>query len=381
MKKQSDIMESEYIELPKDSVIQKAYAHTIKVNSFLMQLSDIVSRIADQEPPKSTSYAEALKSQTKQIETIKQSMKKEKDSAIFERDKNVAACTLYIPRLKDICSNVDQDLDTTNQSSVSKPTSEVIKVDLHWYLLCKSSNHPDTSLLKRLPSSPELTFNKVIVRRVEGSDTSALIECPTKEIKNLCQKIIRSRTTSDDSTRTRPARGGRSTQTPPLPQHGPSNKPDDFKKHTRTSDARLRFRPQYSKLNSSATLVNHLLNLLKVNDHVTSYDYTPVWSGNQAVHSVALKMSPGPFGSRVTFDPSQLIGHTPERTLDYITQRLTRLYPALNANIGRWNDLRKELTGTIKKSNDVFTTQQKRSAEKRQKNRQHTADSTVIQDD
>ena len=74
------------------------YAHTIAVNSFLIQLSDIVASIADQEPTKSASYADALKSQNKQIETIKQSMKKEKDSAIFERDKNVAACTLYIPR-------------------------------------------------------------------------------------------------------------------------------------------------------------------------------------------------------------------------------------------------------------------------------------------
>ena len=83
----------------------------------------------------------------------------------------------------------------------------------------------------------------------------------------------------------------------------------------------------------------------------------------------------------MTFDPSQLIGQTPEKTLDYITQRLAKMYPTLNANVGRWNELRKDLTSTIKKTNEVFTAQQKRSADRRQRNRQNMSDSAVNNDD
>lgn len=118
--------------------------------------------------PPAASYADAIKKQSKAVEQVKQTIKQDQAKQHFERDKKEAQASLFIPAIKEILSNVDVDMDNSSTSKVSKPTAEIIKTNLLWFLLSKATAHPDSSLLKRLPGLPDTTFMKVVLRQTKG---------------------------------------------------------------------------------------------------------------------------------------------------------------------------------------------------------------------
>ena len=309
------------------------------------------------------SYASALKKQTKAVEQIKQSIRQDHAASVFEADKKEAMSSLFIPALSDLLSNLEKDLSTSSQGKSAKPTAEVVRYDLHWWALAKAAALPDTSLLKRIPDSHDLFIKKVILRRVDGRPTCATVKCSTREMKNLLQKLIRSKLPKEPAqSRTTRAK---SSPAGTLPPPGPTTSLQDARRSTRVSDARLRFRQGYLKLNSSATMVSHLANLVKTKTGMKSYDIQPVWVAGRAMHGISLKQEAGPLGPRVNLDPDKLISIDNEAVFSYLTQQLARSYTTVNANAKAWLELKSELMPTITAAHDNCSVQQKKLSDKR----------------
>ena len=308
-------------------------------------------------------YASALKKQTRAVKQIKQSIRQEHASSVFETDKKEAQCSLFIPALSDLLSNLEKDLTYSSQGKAAKPTAEVVKYDLHWWALAKAAALPDTSLLKRIPGSHDLFIKKVILRRVEGRPTCATVECSTRDMKNLLQKLIRSKL-PEEQAQSRTTRA-KSSPSGSLPPPGPTTSLQDARKSTRVSDARLRFRHGYLKLNSSTSLVSHLANLVKTKTGMKSYDIQPVWVAGRAMHGISLKQEAGPLGPRVNLDPDKLVSIDNESVFSYVTQQLARSYPNVNANARSWLELKKELMPTVTAAHDHCLAQQKKFLDKK----------------
>ena len=143
----------------------------------------------------------------------------------------------------------------------------------------KATAHPDGLLLKRLPGCPNMIFTKVILRWTPWKETSAIVECVNKDVKNLAQCLIRSKIVAVDlGGKARASRAGKSKLAQAV---GPSVQLDDYKKSTRVSDVKLRFRPANIKLKSSTIVINHTTNLIKSKAGFKSYDISPMWVSAQ----------------------------------------------------------------------------------------------------
>ena len=114
-------------------------------------------------PPPPNSYSEALKRHGATVASIQKSLRDDQKHTVFEKDKQKAACSFFIPELKSLLSKVDEDIATTGSSRVAKPTSEVVKADLHWWVVTKAAAHVNDTLLKSIPSTPSQCFSKVII--------------------------------------------------------------------------------------------------------------------------------------------------------------------------------------------------------------------------
>ena len=160
------------------------------MNQEIINICDVKQKTVDAPPPPS-SYCEALKRTGDTVASIQRSLCDDQRHSTFEKDKQKAACSFFIPELRTLLSRVDEDLATTGSTKVAKPTSEIIKSDLHWWVVAKAATHVNDSLLKALPSTPSQLFSKVIIRRNEGKPTSAIVECPSKDLKNIVCRVIR----------------------------------------------------------------------------------------------------------------------------------------------------------------------------------------------
>ena len=109
----------------------------------------------------------------------------------LRRIEGLAYSSFFIPDLQSILSKVDQDLATTGSTRVAKPTSEAVKSDLHWWCLSKATAYVNDTLLKSIPPTASQTFSKVIIQRNAGKPTSAILECPSRDIKNTICRVIR----------------------------------------------------------------------------------------------------------------------------------------------------------------------------------------------
>ena len=161
---------------------------------------------------------------------------------------------------------------------------------------------------------------------------------------------------------------GRQTRSNPaaplLP--GASAAKDDYKKAGRVSDAKLQFRPAYSKINSATPILTHTASLIKTICQYKSYDVSPIWAGKPGKPhlSISLKYDIGPLGPRISLDPDRLIAGDTEAVLDYISAQLSLKYPDLTASASKWNKVRKELAPTIENSHKVFLSQSARRSNK-----------------
>ena len=118
------------------------------------------------------------------------------------------------------------------------------------------------------------------------------------------------------------------------------------------SDAKLQYRPQYAKLNSSSPVVNHTANLIKTVLAYKSYDVSPQWtrqSGKpgQPHHSIALKFEAGPMGPRISLDPDKLICGNTEDVLLYLATQLSTKYPNITSTPAKWTKIKRDLAPTI----------------------------------
>ena len=107
-----------------------------------------------------------------------------------------------------------------------------------------------------MPPSSAQTFTKVILHRNTGKATAAVIECPSREIKNLVCRLIQTKI-SEEKGRTRSGASAIPTPT------GVSVDKGDFKNSTHCSDAHLQFRPSYAKLNAASSITAHADSLIK----------------------------------------------------------------------------------------------------------------------
>ena len=120
--------------------------------------TDFVKNSAD--PP--VSYAATLKSQGKTMEQIQKAIRTDAAHTTFEADKCTALNSLFVPNLSEILKHIDADMTAQGKNKVAKPSSEVVKCDLHWFLLAKAMAHKEPALLRNLPQTPSQTFTKVI---------------------------------------------------------------------------------------------------------------------------------------------------------------------------------------------------------------------------
>ena len=237
---------------------------------------------------------------------------------------------------------------------MAKPTSEIIKSDLHWWVVAKAATHVNDSLLKALPSTPSQLFSKVIIRRNEGKPTSAIVECPSKDLKNIVCRVIRMKL------------DGRQTRSNPVAplMPGASAAKDDYKIAARVSDAKLQFRPVYSKLNAATPILSHAASLIKTVCQYKSYDISPIWAGKPGKPhlSISLKFDVGPLGPCIALDPDRLIAGDTEAVLDYLSAQLALKYPELTASANKWNKVHRELAPTIENSFKVYLSQSARKS-------------------
>ena len=160
---------------------------------------------------------------------------------------------------------------------------------------------------------------------------------------------------------------GRQTRSNPVAPlaPGPSAAEHDYKKAARVSDAKLQYRPLYSKLNASTPVLSHAANLIKTVLQYKSYDVSPLWARQagkpgQPHLSISLKYEAGPLGPRITLDPDKLISGDTEAVLDYLATQLALKYPDITASAAKWNKVRRELTPTIENSFKTFLSQSSR---------------------
>ena len=207
-----------------------------RMNSNMDNLCDVMINMCsvknnNTEVPPPGSYAEAIKRQGATVDSIQRLLREDARHNQFEKDKQLASSSFFIPDLKSILSKVDQDLATTGSTRVAKPTSEAVKSDLHWWCLSKAAAYVNDTLLKTILPTASQTFSKVIIRRNAGKLTSAIVECLNKDIKNTICRIIRCKIEG---------RTMRSNATPTtLP--GVTADKHDFKTVGRVSDAKLQF--------------------------------------------------------------------------------------------------------------------------------------------
>ena len=323
-------------------------------NQQVIHLCDIKQQQIEVPPPPS-SYSDALKRTGETVASIQRSIRDDQRHTVFEKDRAKAARSFFIPELKTLLSKVDIDLATTGSTRVAKPTGEIVKTDLHWWVTAKAAAHVDTSLLKALPPSPNQLFTKIVIRRADGKPTSAICECHSPELKNLVCRIIRMKV------------DGRQTRSNPAAPLAPglSAADHDYKTAARVSDAKLQFRPQYAKLNASSPVINHTANLIKTVLAYKSYDISPLWirqSGKpgQPHHSIALKFEAGPLGPRISLDPEKLICGNTEDVLVYLASQLATKYPDITSTPAKWNKIRRDLTPTIESCFKTFVNQSTR---------------------
>ena len=308
-------------------------------------------------PPPPSSYSEALKRTGDTVASIQRSLCDDQRHNTFEKDCQKAANSFFIPELCTLLSRVDEDLATTGSTRVAKPTSEIVKTDLHCWVMAKAASHINDTLLKSLPPTPSQLFAKIVIRRNEGKPTSAIVECHSRELKNLVCRIIRMKM---DGRQTR------SNLVAPLTP-GASAVEHDYKKAARVSDAKLQFRPLYSKLNASKPVLSHAANLIKTVLQYKSYDVSPLWARQTGKPgkphlSISLKYEAGPLGPCITLDPDKLISGDTEAVLDYLATQLTLKYPDLTSSATKWNKVRRELAPTIENSFKTYLSQSSRKA-------------------
>ena len=177
-----------------------------------------------------------------------------------------------------------------------------------------------------------------------------MIECPSKDIKNIVCRIIRCKIKGNAM---------RSNADPPnIPTPpGVTAEKSDYKVSARCSDAKLQYRPGYVKLNAATTIVSHAASLIKSVCSYKSYDCMPIWSGGKPQLLISLKFDIGPLGPRVTLDPEKLIAPDTQAVLNYVTTQLTAKYPDLISVAAKWATVRRDLAKTIDNTYTVFLNQ------------------------
>ena len=326
-------------------------------NKQVLNLCNVKQQQPDPALPPPSSYADALKRTGDTVAKIQSSLRDDQRHTVFEKDRAKAARSFFIPEVNALLSKVDTDLATTGSTRVAKPTGEIVKSDLHWWVTAKAAAHIDTSLLKALPPSANQLFSKVILRRSDDKPTSAIVECQSPDLKNLVCRIIRMKV------------DGRQTRSNPVPNLAPGHSAaeHDYKTAARVSDAKLQYRPLYAKLNSSSPVVNHTANLIKTVLAYKSYDVAPQWtrqSGKpgQPHHSLALKFEPGPMGPRISLDPDKLICGNTEDVLQYLASQLSSKYPNITSAPAKWSKIKRELSPTIESCFKTYMHQTTRNA-------------------
>ena len=110
--------------------IKRLSACMSTTNQEIINLCDIKQKPVDTPPPPS-SYSEALKRTGDTVASIQRSLRDDQRHSTFEKDRQKAANSFFIPELRTLLSRVDEDLATTGSAKVAKPTSEIVKSDLH----------------------------------------------------------------------------------------------------------------------------------------------------------------------------------------------------------------------------------------------------------